>query len=250
MSDESSPFRSLFDTQRELIENGQAFVEQTMRVPVEMNNAVRESLTRQRELQRESIEMTRDTLSGVIDTAESTGPNRDLEEVQEAVNDGFETLLETHKTVFEGVDESYAEAADELAAATEELIDQIERLVELNEELEGQTVDAVEGVTGDGGGLGEFLAEQFGTLDADLGESGGDEQAAVERQVEQIDTVRERIERLQDELQETVEETDETNGNVGDVPGESADDETVDDTTGAGDSEETGAGDGGTGDGG
>jgi len=218
MSDDPAPFRSLFDTQRALIENGQAFVEQTMRVPVEMNDAVRESLGRQRELQRESIEATRDALSGVVDTVASAGPNGDLEGVREAVDGGFETLLETHETVFDGVDEGYAEATDDLAAATAELTDQVERLVELNRELEQHTVGTVEGVTGNGGGLGAFLAEQFGTLDADLGGSGGDGRAAVERQVEQIDTVRERIERLQEELQETVDET-------GDTAGESTDDD-------------------------
>jgi uncharacterized coiled-coil protein SlyX len=200
MSDDRSPLSSLFDAQRSLITNGQEFVEQTMRVPLEMNDAMRESLARQRALQRSGIETTHEALEEVFDTVESTGPG-ELTEVREAVDEGFETLLGSQAELFDNVDESYAEAVAELEVAVEELTDQVETLVELNEQLEQRTVETVAG-----GGLGEFLGEQFGTLDTDLDASGAEGEAAVEQQREQIDTVRERIERLQDELQDTVDE--------------------------------------------
>lgn len=105
-------------------------------------------------------------------------------------------------------------ATDEPEAVTGELTQQVECPVELNREFEQQTVKAVEGVTGDGTGLAEFLAEQFGTPDADLGESGDDKWVAVERRVEQRDTVRERIERLQEELRESIDGPTGTRGHV------------------------------------
>jgi methyl-accepting chemotaxis protein len=204
MSNDRSPLSSLFDAQRELISNGQEFVEQTMRVPLEMNDAMRESLARQRDLQREGIERSHDALGEVLDTVESTGPG-ELTGVRGAVDGGFETLLASHEQVFDNVDESYAEAVEDLAEAIEELTEQVEVLVELNDQLEQRTVETVEGVAGSG--LGEFLEQQFGSLDTDLDASDTEGRAAVERQREQIDTVRERIERLQDELQDTVDET-------------------------------------------
>jgi archaellum component FlaC len=211
MSDDRSPLRSLFDAQQELISNGQQFVEQTMRVPVEMNAALRESLAQQRELQREGLEVTHDALGQVFDTVESTGPG-ELGDVRAAVDEGFETLLDSHEEIFDNVDEGYADAIENLEDAVEELTEQVEALVELNEEFEERTVETVEGATE--GDLGEFLDQQFGDLDTDLDDGEAEGRAAVERQREQIDTVRERIERLQDELQDTVDETE--SGDAGD----------------------------------
>jgi chromosome segregation ATPase len=198
MSEDSSPLRSLFDAQRELISNGQAFVEQTMQVPLEMNAALQESLGRQRDLQRQGLEQTHGALVQVFDTVESAGPG-ELAGVRVSVDEGFEQLLASHERIFDSVDESYADAIEDTETAVEELTDQVETLVELTEQLEERTVETVTG-----NGLGESLERQFGDLDTDLDRSGAEGRAAVERQREQIDTVRERIERLQDELQETV----------------------------------------------
>jgi len=87
MSKERSPLSSLFDAQRRLTTNGQEFVGETMRVPLAVNSAMRESLARQRELQRSGIEASHDALDQVFDTVESAGPG-EFAEVREAVDEG------------------------------------------------------------------------------------------------------------------------------------------------------------------
>ena len=206
MSEKRSPLRSLFDTQQELISNGQQFVESTMRLPLEMNTAVHESLAHQRRIQRETLELTHDAIDQLLDTAEQTNPGGvQVGEVRTAVDGAFEALGEGHEQVFDGIDEGYDDATAGLESAIEDLTEQVEALVALNEQLETEVVETVDGI-GDGT-LGETLTQQFGTLDEAVEtptESDGRER--VEKQREQIETVRERIENLQHELQQSVEE--------------------------------------------
>lgn len=221
MSDDSSPIRSLFEAQQQLIRNGQQFFESTMQLPLEMNAALREALDEQRQFQRETLELTRDAVTQLLDTAEQAGPGTDLDEVRVAVDDGFETLLDQNEELFDSADEEYAEAIERLEEAVEDMTEQVGVLLELNEQLEDQTAETLDSVVGTGG-LGAALEEQFGSFDdvvtpADETEDGVEQ---VEQQREQIESVRERIEGLQDELESTLEDAaedaDDTDATVGD----------------------------------
>ena len=226
MSDDRSPFASLFRTQNQLIENGQQFVEQTMRVPLEMNEALRESLDQQRRLQRDTLELSHDAVVAMLDSANATTPGEQMGDVKSAVDEGFESLLRGHDQLYEGVDESYADAIDGLEEAIEELTAQTEALIELNEEFEQQTANAFEFSTG---GVHETLTTEFGDLDEELETpTGAEGRERVEKQREQIETVRERIENLQTELQKGVEKAQENaeqqeTERDGDEPQKSAD---------------------------
>jgi hypothetical protein len=203
MSDDDSPLRSLFSTQQALISNGQRFLEQTMRVPLELDETLRQSLERQRTLQQETLGITREAVDGVLDTAARADPGSGVGEVRQAVDEGFETLQEGHDETFDRVEEGYEEALEGLGEALEELTAQSERLVELNRQLEASTLEAVDGMDGS---LGEVVEQQLGDLDEELdspAEAEGTER--IERQREGIETVRDRIEELQADLEETVE---------------------------------------------
>lgn len=203
MSDDSSPLRSLFETQQELIENGQQFVESTMRVPLEMNAAFQETLEEQKDLQQDTLELTHDAVTDVLETIESAGPGGELVDVRDAVDEGFETLLDQHEQVFESVDEGYEDALQELDRALEELLEQVQILIELNEQLE-QQADAVDGVYEQ---LGTTLEDQFAGFDDVVSPTeSASEGEQIEHQREQIESVREHIEDLRTELEDTVEE--------------------------------------------
>ncbi len=200
--DNSAPTGSLFETQRQLIENGQQFFETTMQIPLEMSATLREALDEQRELQQETLEQSHDAVTQVLDTVEAAGAGENLDEVQNAVDDGFETLLNQHETVYESADESYEEALDRLEETIQTLTEQVETVLELNEQLGSQ----VEGVAGGYDDLAATLESQFqgfdDTVTSTEDASGTDE---VEQQREQIESVRERIENLRTNLEETVE---------------------------------------------
>jgi chromosome segregation ATPase len=233
MSDDTSPIRSLFEAQQQLIRNGQQFFESTMKIPLEMNDALREALDEQRQFQRETLELTHDALTQMLDTAEQAGPNDDLDEVRAAVDEGFETLLDQHEEVFDSADEEYAEAIARLEETVEELTEQVGVLLELNEQLEAQTAETLDSIVG-AGGLGSALEEQFGSLDeaiAPASEEGGVEQ--VEKQREQIESVRERIEGLQDKLETTLEEAESEQTGSGETAGSSGSESTSDEGTGS-----------------
>lgn len=200
MSEDSSPFSALFETQQRLIDNGQELLEQSLRVPLEMNEALRESLDHQRTIQRETLQVTHETMSQLLETAEPSAG--DLEEVQTAIDQGFDTMLESHDRIYEGIDESYADAIVRLESALEDLIDQTESLVELSEELEAQTADAIDGESI----ISEALNSEFSSLDDDIeGTEDVSGREEVKKQREQIETVRERIESLQDQIKTEVE---------------------------------------------
>lgn len=242
MSDDRSPFASLFRTQNQLIENGQQFVEQTMRVPLEMNEALRESLDQQRRLQRETLELSHDAVVAMLDSANATTPGEQMGDVKSAVDEGFESLLHGHDQLYDGLDESYADAIDGLEEAIEELTAQTEALIELNDEFEQQTANAFEFSTG---GVHETLTTEFGALDEEIEaptEAEGRER--VEKQREQIETVRERIENLQTELQKGVEKAQEnaeqqSDEHAADGPDDQS--ETNESTEGANESDESNA---------
>ena len=207
MSDDRSPFTSLFRTQHQLIENGQQFVEQTMRVPLEMNEALRDSLDQQRRLQRETLELSHDAVIAMLDSANATTPGEQFDDVKTAVDEGFENLLDGHDQLYDGLDEGYGDAISGLEEAIEELTAQTEALIELNEEFEQHTTNAFEFSTG---GVSETLTTQFGNLDEELEDpTEAEGRERVEKQREQIETVRERIESLQSELEKGVEKAQE-----------------------------------------
>ena len=204
MSDDRSPLASLFRTQHQLIENGQQFIEQTMRVPLEMNETLRDSLDQQRALQRETLELSHDAVIAVLDSANATTSGEQMSEVRTAVDEGFESLLKSHDQLSDELDEGYADATSGLEDAMEGLTAQTAALVELNEEFEHHAVTAFERSTGE---VQETLMTQFGELDEEIEEpSTAEERERVEKQREQVETVRERIETLQAELEKGIEQ--------------------------------------------
>lgn len=207
---DSSPFKALFDAQKDLIENGQRFFESTARLPLDLNEAMYDTLSEQWEAQAEALELGRTALLDVIETMETTtGEEGTFTSAREAVEESFDALLEQHEELIAAVDDQYEETIADLDESIEEFTDQGELLLELNETLEAQTQETFEGLEEQLTALQETIEEQLGTLDEELPtEETEDVDEQVEQYEAQIKEIQDRFQEIQTQLEDAVEEAD------------------------------------------
>ena len=152
MSQENSPIETLFQLQRDTIEQSQDILEQTLAVPREMSDTLYGSVDAQREIQAQALDVSRKSVHTSLDAAESVvGGSSALDDLRDSVDETFDTLAEQQDEAFDTVDEEYDELGDDYEEfsenALENLGDQVAFLVDLNEDVEGQLVEAVEEFT-------------------------------------------------------------------------------------------------------
>ena len=150
MTDNQSPISAVFELQRTTIEQSQKLVEQSLDVPVQVNERVHGTIGPQKQAQQRTIQFGQQSIESVLDAVETSVPQSDgaLDEVRDAVDEGFETLLEQHGDAVDTVDEQYGEGIERYEEfsvdVAEALNDQLEALLEANEEVETQTIEAFE----------------------------------------------------------------------------------------------------------
>lgn len=138
--------------QRDTIRQSQDILEQSLEVPREMGDTLYGGVDTQRELQTQALAVTRSSVHTSLDAAESfVGGATTLDDLRDAVDETFDTLQEQQAEAFDAADEQYEEFGDDVDELSEEafgnLGDQVEFLVDLNEDVEGQLVEAVEEFT-------------------------------------------------------------------------------------------------------
>jgi hypothetical protein len=144
------PVTSVFKLQRNTIESGQQVFERSLDLPRNLATAFQDSFDAQDAAQRRTLEFGQTSTHTVLDTVEQALPGSEgsVDEIREAVDEGFDTLGEQHGQAFDAIDEQYTEGVqqyDELTADSREAINgQIEFLLETNEDVEARTLETFE----------------------------------------------------------------------------------------------------------
>lgn len=199
MSDTDSPVELLFQMQRDTIKGTEAVIENFIDISTDFGEGFSGGIDAQRELQEQTLELTRQSMHQYIDAAEAVtttsmsvdsvpDPADSLDDLREAVDDTFDSLLEGQEDVFERMDESYDDFGED---AQENLETQVEMLIEANERIESQLFDSV-----------ERFVEQ--AEDAEVLSEGMEEQ--FERMADQFEEQAGRLEDLDDQF-ETIDIT-------------------------------------------
>lgn len=150
MVDYTTPVTTTFEMQRQSIEQGQRALTQSVEFQKQMTSAMLDSMESTESAQRRTVELLQEGIHNTLDVIEANVPGADVgtEDMRAAVDEQFEMLLENHAEAFdaltEEVDEgvaSYDEMTGDYLAAVE---DQLELLLDAHEELEVQSVEAVE----------------------------------------------------------------------------------------------------------
>ena len=149
MVDYTTPVTSTFEMQRQTIEQGQRALARSLEFQQDMSDAFVAGLDSQRSAQERSVELGRNMMHSSIDVMAQNTPGMDdqFADLREAVDEGYDALLDTHGEAFDAMTEqfesgsrTYDETAEDALAAMDE---QIEMLIEVHEQLESQSVEAL-----------------------------------------------------------------------------------------------------------
>lgn len=150
MTENTNPMESVFELQRQSMEQSREALEQTMLVPMRLGEATVDSLSSQESTQRNAVELQREAVLSLLDAVDDTVPGvqGSTDQVREVVDDQYGALLDAHAELFENVTnsieesvDSYDDASDDAIAALDELADSV---MEAQAELEDQSVEATE----------------------------------------------------------------------------------------------------------
>lgn len=206
MTEYTTPITTTFELQRTALKQGQRTIESGMEFQKRMNEAVLDGFDSQEAAQRRTIELTQSAMHSYLDAVEATVPGgaSGVEEIRDTVDEQFATLDEGNAEAFDVVGDEFetgVEAYDQLATDyLSALEEQIDLVLEANEEVEGQTIDAIEQAQAQF----ERAEEQFEQAQARFEEQTEQFQEQFDRQFEQF---QEQVEELQTQMEEIQQRT-------------------------------------------
>ena len=176
MADNNAPVGTVFELQRTAIEQTGGLLTEFVEASTDASDGLVQSVDTQREIQEQTLELTRQSVHQSLDVAETvtaTSPVDD-DDLRGTVDTTFDRLLGQQDEAFDAIEESSEQLSDE---ATERIADQVELLVEFNREIEQQLsetaqllverAEASDGLTGSVEAQFDDLVEQVGDqLDA------------------------------------------------------------------------------------
>ncbi len=176
MADNNAPVGTVFELQRTTIEQTGGLLTEFVEASTDASDGLVQSVDTQREIQEQTLELTRQSVHQSLDVAETvtaTSPVDD-DDLRGTVDTTFDRLLGQQDEAFDAIEESSEQLSDE---ATERIADQVELLVEFNREIEQQLsetaqllverAEASDGLTGSVEAQFDDLVEQVGDqLDA------------------------------------------------------------------------------------
>lgn len=206
-----------FELQRNQIELGQRAIEQTLDTRRQLNDRILRGLETQEEAQTTVLEFTQDSINELLDTvAETAGEDQTVEDIREAVNDGFDTIHDQQTEVFEAIGDRYDPDSEDVAPLGEELLtaidEQLDVLVEANESIEDATVEAFDQILEELEQLVDVVDEQSEELSNEFEsqfERFGDQlEEQLDRFEDQFDSRMDRMEDIQDRFNDLRDEVE------------------------------------------
>lgn len=157
MSNYNTPLGPVFELQREAIKRGTDI----LRVPrTARSELVEDGLTTSEQLQRQSLELGRQSIHQSISIAENVGEMPTG--VHRTVDTLFETLLDQHRGTYETIEQAHERTDTEMLTRGAE---QLTILLDVNRRIETQLVDAIEAFEQQAERSNEFAAEIERQLD-------------------------------------------------------------------------------------
>ena len=146
----TTPVSTAFEFQRSAIEQSHQAVESGVEFQKRLNAAALDGVDATENAQRSTVELTENAVHSYLDVVEATVPGAAsvTGQVRENLDEQFDSLYQAHEEAFDVTEGEFAEgvdAYDELAVdylAT--LNDGIETLLDANEDVEAQTLEAFE----------------------------------------------------------------------------------------------------------
>lgn len=179
MVDYTKPVTATLEWQRQSIKRGQEAIEQGIGFQQRIGEAFVAGVERQKSPQQRTVEQQQAMAHNVLDVVEANVPATagTVEEARETIDEQYEELLAIHEESFEDVAEGLDQGIDVYDEVTAEYVEaldeQVDLLLETHEEIEAQSVEAV-----------EELDDQIAELQDQIEEVGDELQDASEQAVE------------------------------------------------------------------
>ncbi len=136
--------------QRTMINQSQRMAEQTISFQKNMGKLFLNGVESQKSAQQSGVAFTKAAFHSYLDAIEATVPGSrgNVEQVRDIVDEQFDTLAESHAELFDGFEQEFERSVENYDELSEEYLDalkeQTKLMLETNEDMESQTVEAVE----------------------------------------------------------------------------------------------------------
>ncbi|AOW80993.1 poly(3-hydroxyalkanoate) polymerase subunit PhaC [Halodesulfurarchaeum formicicum] len=175
-STDDSPFGAMFEMQRDVIEQGQQFAEESASAPAAFAAAMRSAAVEGTDVHRRTLEVGQRAIEDILEAIEATTPTDEaaLEDLRQAVEGGFDDLLAAHDDMVESADEAAEAGIEEYEAAVDGALSsldaQLDLILDANDDFEARTLDALEVVVDQYESLQAEIEGQSGELSEDMHE--------------------------------------------------------------------------------
>lgn len=187
MTDDDSPIDPLFELQRNTIRQTEETLDNVFTLSSTFGDAFAQGIEPGREVQQQTIELSRQSIHTSLDAVESVGRNVDqIDDLRDSVDDAFDTLADQSEALSYAVEDSYDSLGEDAVA---DLEDQFELLLELNRTIEERLVGTIERFAEQAGETEEFADtfEQQVELLSDQLEAQADRLEELESRLEDVD---------------------------------------------------------------
>ncbi|MFC7021454.1 MULTISPECIES: hypothetical protein [Haloarcula] len=181
MADDTNPFQSAFEFQRQTIEGSQRALTHSLEFQRQLNRAMLSGLESGADMNERGAETTRETLHQTLDVIEQLVPESaaGIDQVRTAIDGQFDAASEAGQQAVEAAESSVEGLEDASASYLETVDKQLEMLLAVHEDFESQTLS--------------FLEETERQLE-------GIQREAESQVDEQVERLQQRIRQLRDQL--------------------------------------------------
>ncbi len=196
MSEYTSPVTMAFELQRNAIETTHDTVENSIRMQKNLNETFIDSFDPARDVSKRGSDLVRTGVETYFDAVESVAPvGSGLADVRAMMHDGLDIVEESQLDMIDQLEANLQEGTESSERFFDEFLstldEQVTVLLENHEDLEAQTVEALEG-----------LEEGIEELQEQMQARGEELQEQLEAQTE---AVQEQLEDVTESMQETAE---------------------------------------------
>ncbi|QSX01127.1 helix-hairpin-helix domain-containing protein [Haloterrigena alkaliphila] len=200
----------MFDVQRTAVKQSQQLFKQGLSAQRNVDTMALTGLKGQESLQLQQLELAQAVSHSYVSATSAMFPSDESSDTHRTIDETFAGLKTTHAEFYEALErelerdvDSAAELSDEFVEALDEQIDQ---LLEMSRSIEDQTVENVDGLSGQLHQQLEQTQELQDQLEEQLERQTGDVADLLERQAEQVEQFQAQLEEQAEQVTQQLRE--------------------------------------------
>ena len=204
MSQSESPIRTMFDVQRTAVKQSQQLFKQGLSTQRNVDTMALTGLKGQESLQRQQLELAQAVSHSYVSATAALFPSDEPSDAHQTIDETFAQLKSTHAEFYDALERELERDVDSASDLSEEFVEaldeQTDQLLEMTRTVEDQTVQNVDGLSGQLHEQLEQTQQLQDQLEEQLERQTGDVADLLERQAEQVEQFQQQLEEQAEEV--------------------------------------------------